>query len=138
MSNKFDFFNSLNNKKELIRNLNSKSTNTFINLFIQDLQNYLSKIQTSKLLSKLEPYSLLTFAKFDGKFAICFDYEAKKIYHIPKNQIQGAMPKPGEALKVVGDGTFYVDYTAILAKEDEIDNYLAECDPFWDTQKKDQ
>lgn len=123
MSNKFNLFDSLN----LSNGLDFNNSNNFINSFINDLQDYLSKIQSSKLLSKLDPYSLLTFAKFDGRFAVCFDYGAKKIYYVPKNKIVGNLPEPGEALKVDIDGTFYVDYTAILADENKIDDYLSEC-----------
>ena len=69
----------------------------------------------------------LTFAKFDGRFAVCFDYGAKKIYYVPKNKIVGNLPEPGEALKVGVVVTFYVDYTAILADENKIDDFLNEC-----------
>ena len=123
MSNRFNLFDSLN----LSNGLDFKNSSNFINSFINDLQDYLSKIQSSKLLSNLDPYSLLTFAKFDGRFGVCFDYGAKKIYYVPKNKIVGNLPEPGEALKVDIDGTFYVDYTAILADENKIDDYLNEC-----------
>lgn len=84
-------------------------------------------MQSSTLLSSLRPYSLLTFAKNDGNFAVCFDYNNKKIYYVPGQKIIGNKPEPGEALKVNPNGTFNVDYTAILAEEDKIDTYLQEC-----------
>lgn len=69
----------------------------------------------------------MTFAKYDGNFAQCFDYTNKKIYYLPKDNIVDSKPEPGEALKWYSPGKFYVDYTGILAEEHKIDDYLSEC-----------
>lgn len=123
-----DFFNTINNSLEnLDKSLHDKIDGSLVDNFIHELQDYLSKWQSATLLSSLRPHSLLTFAKNDGNFAVCFDYKEKKIYYVPQKQITGTSPKPGEALKVVPDGTFHVDYTAILADENRIDSYLEEC-----------
>ncbi len=123
-----DFFYNINNALEnLDKSIHNKTTGSFVDNFIHELQDYLTKCQSATLLSSLRPYSLLTFAKNDGNFAVCFDYKEKKIYYVPQEKITGTKPKPGEALKVVPDGTFYVDYTAILAEESKIDSYLDEC-----------
>lgn len=101
--------------------------NTVIKEFINELQDYLDKIHSSKLLSTLPQHTILTFAKFDKSFAMCFDYNEKKIYYVPKEKIVGNLPKPGEALKFYSEDKFYVDTTAILAEENKINTYLKEC-----------
>ncbi len=124
----YDFFNTINKAfQELDKPIHNRINNSIANIFIHELQDYLTKLHSSTLLYSLRPYSLLTFAKNDGNFAVCFDYNEKKIYYIPSKKILGPKPEPGEALKVSPNGTFYVDYTAILAEENKIDGYLREC-----------
>ena len=105
----------------------NQSNNLFTKNFLFELQKHIAKINSSNILSNLYVHSLITFAKYDGNFAVCFDYNSKKIYYVPLSKITGNKPKPGEALKVCADGTFYVDYTAILAEENKIEGYLQEC-----------
>lgn len=123
-----DFLNTVNNALQGLDNsIHDRINGSIADNFIHDLQEQLTKLQSSTLLSSLRPYSLLTFAKNDGKFAVCFDYNEKKIYYVPEQKIIGTKPEPGEALKVNPNGTFHVDYTAILAEESKIDGYLQEC-----------
>ena len=99
-----------------------KKCNSIINDFSRELQNYLDKVHSSKLISSLPKNTILTFAKYDKNFAICFDYKEKKIYYLSKE-----LPQPGEALKFYSDDKFYLDKTAILAEENKLDDYLKEC-----------
>lgn len=123
-----DFLNTVNDALQGLDNsIHDKINGSIVDDFIHELQDYLTKLQSSTLLSSLRPYSLLTFAKNDGNFAVCFNYNEKKIYYVPEQKILGNRPEPGEALKVNPNGTFHVDYTAILAEEDKIDRYLQEC-----------
>ena len=101
--------------------------NMVIKDFINELQTYLDKVHSNKLIFSLPKTTILTFAKFDENFAVCFDYKDKKIYYLSKDNIFGNLPKPGEALKFYSDDKLYVDYTAILAYENKIDDYLKEC-----------
>ena len=116
-----------NGLENLDNSIHEKIDGFFVDNFIHELQDYLTKWQSAALLSSLRPYSLLTFAKNDGNFAVCFDYKDKKIYYVPQQKITGNKPELGEALKVIPNGTFHVDYTAILAEESKIDEYLSEC-----------
>ncbi len=123
-----DLLNTINNTLQNLDNsIHDKIEGSIVDNFIHELQDQLSKLQSSTLLSTLRPYSLLTFAKNEGNFAVCFDYKEKKIYYVPNSKITGNKPEPGEALKVNPNGTFHVDYTAILADENKIDDYLQEC-----------
>ena len=123
-----DFFSTINNSLQgLDKSIHDQISGSIVDDFIRELQDYFTKLQSSSSLSSLRPYSLLTFAKNDGNFAVCFDYKEKKIYYVPKQKIIGNKPEPGEALKVCPDGTFCVDYTAILAEESKLDEYLQEC-----------
>lgn len=100
---------------------------SFIDNFIHELQSHLSKIQSSSLLDSMSQHTILTFAKYDGDFAVCFDYNDKKIYYMPRENIVGSKPKPGEVLKWHSPSKFYVDYTGIPVEEKKIDDYLQEC-----------
>lgn len=103
------------------------NTNEIIKNFISELQNYIDKLQSAKLIPFLPKNTILTFAKYDDNFAVCFDYKERKIYYVPKKNIVGALPKVGEPLKFYSDDKFYVDYTGIVAEEDKIEDYLKEC-----------
>lgn len=121
----------MNNDINETKNLNTSEiinkSCSVINEFINELQDCFDKIHSSKLLSTLPQHTILTFAKFDNNFAVCFDYNEKKIYYVPKEQIVGNLPNPGEALKFYSEDKLYVDITAILAEENKIDDYLKEC-----------
>ena len=74
-----DFFFFLNNALQGLDNsIHDKINGSIVDDFIHELQDYLTKLQSSTLLSSLRPYTLLTFAKNDGNFAVCFNYNEKK------------------------------------------------------------
>lgn len=116
--------NSLSKKDNL---LDEKINHSVIEKFIHELQDYLTKIQSASIAKNLPNNTILAFAKYEGNFAKCFDYDNKKIYYIPRDSIVGPAPKKGETLKWYSQGKFYVDYTGILAEESKIDSYLKEC-----------
>ena len=58
---------------------------------------------------------------------MCFDYNNKDIYYIPKDRIEGNMPEIGEVLKKDKDNNFYVDYTGIPINEQDVEKYIEEC-----------
>ena len=101
--------------------------NNFVDDFVKEIQNCIDKMQSSKLASCLPKTTILTFAKYDKNFAVCFDYKEKKIYYIPKEKIVGNLPQVGEPLKFYSNDKFYVDYTGIVAEENKIEDYLKEC-----------
>lgn len=119
---KLGFFNNILNKS-----INTQKENSFINNFLAEIKENLAKKQSYEIAKTLPWNTILNFAKYDGNFAVCFDYNNKKTYYIPKNGILGTMPTPGEVLKINSPGRFYVDYTGIPAKESNIENYLKEC-----------
>ena len=112
---------------KLDNSIHDKIEGSCIDNFIHELQNHLDKLQSASLTKDLPSTTILAFAKYDGDFAQCFDYTDKKIYYLPKDNIVGANPEPGEALKWYSPGKFYVDYTGIPAEEHKIDDYLSEC-----------
>lgn len=118
----FNFFNNILNNTT-----NLDNTNSFISNFINELKNNLAKKQSFEIAKNLPLHTILNFAKYDGNFALCFDFSNKKLYYIPKENIIGTKPEPGEILKINSPGKFYVDYTGIPAKENKIENYLKEC-----------
>lgn len=118
----FNFFNNILNNTT-----NLDNTNSFISNFIDELKNNLAKKQSFEIAKNLPLHTILNFAKYDGNFALCFDFSNKKLYYIPKENIIGTKPEPGEVLKINSPGKFYVDYTGIPAKENKIENYLKEC-----------
>lgn len=118
----FNFFNNILNNTT-----NLDNTNSFISNFIDELKNNLAKKQSFEIAKNLPLHAILNFAKYDGNFALCFDFSNKKLYYIPKENIIGTKPEPGEVLKINSPGKFYVDYTGIPAKESKIENYLKEC-----------
>ncbi len=118
---KLDFLNNLMQKP-----IDSKS-NSIIGNFINELKDNLNKRQSFECSKNLPWHTLLNFAKFDGNFALCFDNNTKTSYYIPKENIMGTLPEPGEILKINSPGKFYVDYTAIPVKENLIDDILNNC-----------
>lgn len=123
-----DFLNIISNAVgELDKSLHNKINDSSIDTFIHELQNYITKLQSSNLLSSLNHSTILTCAEIDNNFATCFDYNEKKIYYVPTKNIEGNMPKPGDALKMYKNGNFYVDYTAIFTEPDILKSSFAEC-----------
>lgn len=116
-----DFFNNLIQKP-----INSKN-DSIIGNFINELKDNLNKKQSFECAKNLPWHTTLNFAKFDGNFALCFDNNTKTSYYIPKENIMGTLPEPGEILKINSPGKFYVDYTAIPVKENLINHILSEC-----------
>lgn len=118
---KLDFLNNLMQKP-----IDFKS-NSIIGNFINELKDSLNKKQSFECAKNLPWHATLNFAKFDGDFALCFDNDTKTSYYIPKENIMGTLPEPGEILKINSPGKFYVDYTAIPVKENLIDDILSNC-----------
>lgn len=112
---------------KLDNSIHNQIQGSYIDNFIHELKDHLAKLHSSSLLNSMPQHTILTFAKYDGNFAVCFDYNDKKIYYMPQENIVGSKPEPGEALKWYSPGKFYVDHTAILAEQDKIDSYLHEC-----------
>lgn len=118
---KIDFLNNL-----MAKPIDSKN-NSIIGNFINELKDNLNKKQSFECAKGLPWHTTLSFAKFDNNFAICFDNNTKTSYYIPKENIMGTLPEPGEILKINSPGKFYVDYTAIPVKENLINHILSEC-----------
>ena len=72
--------------------------------------------------------TILTFAKNEGDFALCFDSVNKKSYYIKSENIIGTKPNPGEILKYHSPGNFYVDHTGIPINENKIETFLSKCE----------
>ncbi len=123
-----NFLDSVNNSlTKLDNSIHSKIEGSLVDTFIHELQDYLDKIHSTSLLNTLPSNTILTFAKYDNNFAVCFDYNSKNIYYLPQKNIIGAKPIPGDALKVYSPGNFYVDYTAIFTEEDILQKSFQEC-----------
>lgn len=117
----------LNSLNLLDNKIHENIEGTIVDNFIHELQDYLELQNSNKILENLPKNTNLHFAKFDGDFAVCFDYSSKTIYNIPKSYLKGATPEVGEALKKVSSKDFRVDYTGIPANTNNIDNLLNEC-----------
>ncbi|MBR6504782.1 MAG: hypothetical protein IKT41_03625 [Clostridia bacterium] len=123
-----DFFNFSYKALNLLDNkIHDNIKGSFIDNFIHELQNHLEFQSNDKILENLPKNTNLHFARFEGNFAICFDYSSKIIYNIPKSYLKGETPETGEALKKVSSKDFRVDYTGIPANANNIDNLLNEC-----------
>ena len=123
-----DFFNfSLNILNLLDNQIHDNIKGTFVDDFIHELQNYLEFQTNDKILENLPKNTNLHFAKFEGNYAVCFDYSYKTIYNIPKSYLKGTTPEIGEALKKVSSKDFRVDYIGITANANNIDKLLNEC-----------
>lgn len=123
-----DFLNfSLNSLNLLDNKIHNNIKGSFIDNFIHELQNYLELQTIDKILENLPNNTNLHFAKFEGNFAVCFDYSSKTIYNIPKSYLKGITPETGEALKKVSSKDFRVDSTGIPAKAENINKLLNEC-----------
>lgn len=100
---------------------------SYIDSFIHELQDYLELHVSNKILEDLPKNTNLHFAKFEGEYAVCFDYSSKTIYNIPKSYLKGTSPEVGEALYKASSKDFRIDYTGIQANPDNINNFLNEC-----------
>lgn len=123
-----DFLNfSLNSLNLLDNQIHDNIKGTFVDDFIHELQNYLELQSNDKILENLPDNTNLHFAKFEGNFAVCFDYSSKTIYNIPKSYLKETNPEVGEAIKKVSSKNFRVDTTGISANANDIDRLLSEC-----------
>jgi len=123
-----DFLNfSLNSLNLLDNQIHDNIKGTFVDDFIHELQSYLELQSNDKILENLPDSTNLHFAKFEGNFAVCFDYSSKTIYNIPKSYLKGTTPEVGEAIKKVSSKDFRVDITGISANVNDIDKLLSEC-----------
>lgn len=123
-----DFLNfSLNSLNLLDNHIHDNIKGTLVDDFIHELQNYLELQSTDKILEGLPNNTNLHFAKFEGNYAVCFDYSSKTIYNIPNSYLKGTSPEIGDAIKKISSKDFRVDSTGIPANPDNIDNLLNEC-----------
>lgn len=125
MNNFLNF--SLNSLNLLDNKIHDNIKGSFIDNFIHELQNYLELQTNDKILETLPKNSNLHFARFEGNFAVCFDYSSKTIYNIPKSYLKGETPDVGDALKKVSSKDFRVDSSGIPANANNIDKLLNEC-----------
>lgn len=123
-----DFLNfSLNSLNLLDNKIHDNIKGSFVDDFIHELQNHLELQTSNTILENLPKNTNLHFAKFDGNYAVCFDYSSKSIYNIPKSYLKGTSPEVGDAIKKVSSKDFRVDSTGIPANSNNIDNLLNEC-----------
>ena len=123
-----DFLNfSLNSLNLLHNKIHDNINGSLVDKFIHELQNYLELQSNDKILENLPDNTNLHFAKFEGNFAVCFDYSFKTIYNIPRSYLKGSTPEVGEAIKKVSSKDFRVDTTGISANANDIDRLLSEC-----------
>lgn len=123
-----DFFNfSLNSLNLLDNKIHDNIKGTVVDDFIHELQNYLKLQEANSILENLPKNTNLHFAKFEGDYAVCFDYSKKIIYSIPKSYIKGQQPEIGDAIRAISSNDFRVDYSGIPANSNNIDNLLNEC-----------
>lgn len=123
-----DFLKFSHNALNLLdHKIHDKIKGSFVDNFINELQDYLELRKNNRILERIPKYTKLSFARFEKDYAVCFDYSNQIIYNIPKSSIKGPLPEPGEVLEVFSANDIQVDYTGILANENEIDNLLDEC-----------
>lgn len=123
-----DFLNFSYNTLNLLDNkIHDNIKGSFVDDFIHELQNYLELQTSNTILENLPKNTNLHFAKFEGNFAVCFDYSSRTIYNIPKSYLKGISPEIGDAIKKISSKDFRVDYTGIPANVDNIDELLDEC-----------
>lgn len=123
-----DFLNfSLNSLNLLDNKLHEKIKDTLVDNFIHELQNYLELQANTKILESLPKNTNLHFAKFEGNFAVCFDYSSKTLYNIPKSYLKGPYPEIGDALTIISSKEFSINSTGIPANPNNINEILDEC-----------
>lgn len=123
-----DFLNfSLNSLNLLDNKIHDNIKGSYIDSFIHELQDYLELQITNKILENMPQNTNLHFAKFEGNYAVCFDYSSKTIYDIPKSYLKGTSPEIGDAIKKISSKNFRVDCKGIPANSDSINDILNEC-----------
>lgn len=123
-----DFLNfSLNGLNLLDNKIHDNIKGSLVDDFIHELQNHLELQTNNSILENLPNNTNLHFAKFEGNFAVCFDYSSKTIYNIPKSYLKETSPEIGDAIKKVSSKDFRIDSTGIPANPNNIDNLLNEC-----------
>lgn len=123
-----DFLNFSYNALNLLDNqIHDNIKGSFIDNFIHELQDYLKSQENISILNNIPKNANLHFAKFEGNYAICFDYSNKLIYNIPKSCIKGSEPEIGDPIKVISSNDFRIDTSGIPANSDNIDELINEC-----------
>jgi hypothetical protein len=123
-----DFLNFSFNSLNLLDNkFHDNIKGSLVDDFIHELQSYLELQTNNTILENLPKNTNLHFAKFEGTYAICFDYSSKTIYNIPKSYLKGISPEVGDAIMKVSSKDFRIDYTGIPANANNIYNLLNEC-----------
>ena len=125
MNNFLDF--SLNSLNLLDNKIHDNIKGSVVDNFIHELQDYLKLQKVNSILEHIPKNANLHFAKFEGDYAICFDYSNKKIYDIPKSYIKGAKPEIGDAIKVLSSKEFCIDSSGVPANSNNINDLLNEC-----------
>lgn len=112
----------------LLNSLNLLDNKIYDNIKSSLLDNFIHGLQTSNsILDNLPNNTNLHFAKFEGDFAVCFDYSSKTLYNIPKSYLKGSSPEIGDALKIILSKELCVDSTGILANPNNINDIINEC-----------
>ena len=88
-----NLFNSLDKSLNLDKTLQPKMEGSFINKFINELQNHMAKINSVNLLPKLHWMTSLHFTGYEGNLARCVNYNKQEIYFVPKDSIVGNKPE---------------------------------------------
>lgn len=123
-----DFFNfSLNSLNLLDNKIHDNIKGTLVDKFIHELQEYLELQTSNSILENLPNNTNLHFAKFEGNFAVCFEYSSKTLYNIPKSYLKGTLPEIGDALRIISSKEFCVDSTGIPVNPNNINDILNEC-----------
>ena len=116
---------------DMLKNLDNivhdKNELEIVDNFIHELEDSITKSNSERFLDDISIYTCLNFARFEDAYAVCFDYNDKDIYFIPKDKIAGNMPEIGEVLKKDQNNNFYVDYTGIPISEEDVGKYMEEC-----------
>lgn len=116
---------------DMLKNLDNivhdKNELEIVDNFIHELEDSITKSNSERFLDDISIYTCLNFARFEDDYAVCFDYNDKDIYFIPKDKIAGNMPEIGEVLKKDQNNNFYVDYTGIPISEEDVEKYMEEC-----------
>lgn len=123
-----DFLNfSLTSLNLLDNQIHDKIKGSFVDNFIHELKDYLELQQSNKILENLPSNTNLHFAKFEGNFAICFDYSSRTLYNVPRSCLKGTSPEVGDALKIVSSKELRIDSTGVPANPNDINDILNEC-----------
>lgn len=97
-----DLFNNLG------KNIPSDSSNNFLEIFINELKNYLNKNSNP----------MFTLDRFEGNFAVLENRNTKEMTDIPISNIP-SNAKEGDILKL-SNGSYIVDYEETRTVSDKI------------------